>query len=199
MPILGTDAYRFSLMSALADARASVSLISAFITVPGIEWVLEHLSPSVTSLRVLARWNCGDLVAGASDLEVYTILNERGAHFFIMSDLHAKISLVDDRTLLLGSANLTNFGLRLVPGGNREIGISISPTTEDIQVINTLFDEAVELYRRSRQAGVTPRSSVDCLIAACALRHGLTIVHRDRDFSGLARISSLAERDIQHE
>ena len=62
-----------------------------------------------------------------------------------------------------------------------------------------VFDEAVELYRRSRQAGLTPRSSVDCLIAACALRHGLTIVHRDRDFSDLARISSLAERDILHE
>ena len=59
-----------------------------------------------------------------------------------------------------------------------------------------VFDEAIELYRRSRQAGLTPRSSVDCLIAACALRHGLTVVHRDRDFSDLARISSLEARDI---
>jgi len=59
-----------------------------------------------------------------------------------------------------------------------------------------VFDEAIELYRRSRQAGLTPRSSVDCLIAACALRHGLTLLHRDRDFSDLARISSLDARDI---
>ena len=59
-----------------------------------------------------------------------------------------------------------------------------------------VFDEAIELYRRSRQAGLAPRSSVDCLIAACALRHGLTVVHRDRDFSDLARISSLEARDI---
>jgi len=59
-----------------------------------------------------------------------------------------------------------------------------------------VFDEAIELYRRSRQAGLTPRSSVDCLIAACALRHGLTVIHRDRDFSDLARISSLDARDI---
>jgi predicted nucleic acid-binding protein len=59
-----------------------------------------------------------------------------------------------------------------------------------------VFDEAIELYRRSRQAGVTVRSSVDCLIAACALRHGLTVVHRDRDFTRLARISPLEAHDI---
>ena len=59
-----------------------------------------------------------------------------------------------------------------------------------------VFDEAIELYRRSRQAGVTVRSSADCLIAACALRHGLTVVHRDRDFNRLARISPLEAHDI---
>ena len=59
-----------------------------------------------------------------------------------------------------------------------------------------VFDEAIDLYRRSRQAGVTVRSSVDCLIAACALRHGLTVVHRDRDFNDLARISPLEAHDI---
>ena len=58
------------------------------------------------------------------------------------------------------------------------------------------FDEAVELYRMARRAGVTVRSGVDCLIAACALRHGLTVVHRDRDFSGLSRVSSLLERNL---
>jgi predicted nucleic acid-binding protein len=59
-----------------------------------------------------------------------------------------------------------------------------------------VFDEAIDLYRRSRQAGVTVRSGVDCLIAACALRHGLTVVHRDRDFNDLARISPLEAHDI---
>jgi len=59
-----------------------------------------------------------------------------------------------------------------------------------------VFDEAIDLYRRSRQAGATVRSSVDCLIAACAVRHGLTVVHRDRDFGSLARVSPLQARDI---
>jgi predicted nucleic acid-binding protein len=60
----------------------------------------------------------------------------------------------------------------------------------------SVFDEAVELYRRARQVGVTVRSSVDCIIAACALRHGLTVLHCDRDFGDLARISPLSARSI---
>lgn len=56
--------------------------------------------------------------------------------------------------------------------------------------------EAVDLYRAARRAGITVRSSVDCLIAACALRHDLEVVHRDRDFPALARISALRHRDL---
>ena len=57
-----------------------------------------------------------------------------------------------------------------------------------------VFEEAVGLYRTARRAGITVRSSVDCLIAACAIRHGLTVLHLDRDFRGLARVSPLKQR-----
>ena len=59
-----------------------------------------------------------------------------------------------------------------------------------------VVSEAIELYRRARRAGVTVRSTVDCLIAACAIRHDLTVLHIDRDFTQLARISHLDERRI---
>ncbi len=58
------------------------------------------------------------------------------------------------------------------------------------------FSEAVELYRAARRAGFTVRSGVDCLIAACALRHGLTVLHRDRDFGALGKVSPLSERNL---
>jgi predicted nucleic acid-binding protein len=58
-----------------------------------------------------------------------------------------------------------------------------------------LFEEAANLYRSARRAGLTVRSGVDCLIAACAIRNGLTVLHRDRDFDSLARVSSL--RSVQ--
>jgi predicted nucleic acid-binding protein len=59
-----------------------------------------------------------------------------------------------------------------------------------------VYDEAIGLFRSARRAGLTPRSSVDCLIAACALRNDLEVVHLDRDFPALARVSGLKQRSI---
>jgi predicted nucleic acid-binding protein len=65
-----------------------------------------------------------------------------------------------------------------------------SPLTPD------MVDAAVDLYRRARLAGYTVRSSVDCLIAVCASRHHLRVVHRDRDFPALASVVPFEEEDI---
>ena len=59
-----------------------------------------------------------------------------------------------------------------------------------------VFEEAVVLYRSARRAGFTVRSGVDCLIAACALRHSLTVVHVDRDFDHISRIAPLQQRAL---
>ncbi len=59
-----------------------------------------------------------------------------------------------------------------------------------------VFTDAVDIYRRARRAGKTVRSGVDCVIAVCAIRHGLTVLHHDRDFSALAQVSSLQHRPI---
>ena len=59
-----------------------------------------------------------------------------------------------------------------------------------------LFIEAAQLYRTARRAGFTVRSSVDCLIAACAVRHRVGVLHSDRDFDALARIAPLESRNV---
>ncbi len=58
------------------------------------------------------------------------------------------------------------------------------------------FDEAVQLYRMARRAGYTVRSGVDCIIAACAIRHQLTLLHLDRDFAALSSVSPLISKDL---
>jgi predicted nucleic acid-binding protein len=60
----------------------------------------------------------------------------------------------------------------------------------------SVFEEASQLYRLARRGGHTVRSSVDCLIAACALRNDLQVLHRDRDYDALARVSSLRARAV---
>ena len=58
----------------------------------------------------------------------------------------------------------------------------------------SLFIEAAGLYRAARRRGLTIRSSVDCLIAACALRHDMPVFHKDRDFDLLGKVSPLVVR-----
>jgi predicted nucleic acid-binding protein len=48
------------------------------------------------------------------------------------------------------------------------------------------FDGAVRIYRRCRQAGITPRGLVDCMIAAVALRHRATLLACDADLDRVA-------------
>lgn len=67
----------------------------------------------------------------------------------------------------------------------------------DDPIDRDLFSHAVTLYRLARRQGVTVRSSVDCLIAASAIRHGLPVLHTDRDFTALAKVSELRERGVQ--
>ena len=59
-----------------------------------------------------------------------------------------------------------------------------------------VFLEAVALYRSACRAGLTVRSSVDCLVAACALRHDLTVLHHDRDYDALASVAPLRVRAL---
>jgi predicted nucleic acid-binding protein len=52
----------------------------------------------------------------------------------------------------------------------------------------TDFDGAVEIYRRCRAAGVTPRGMIDCMIAAVAWRSGATLLSHDADMARVARV-----------
>jgi predicted nucleic acid-binding protein len=53
------------------------------------------------------------------------------------------------------------------------------------------FEAAAQLYLRCRDAGYT-MTGFDCLIAACAIDHRLTLAHRDRDFDFIASVTALA-------
>lgn len=47
---------------------------------------------------------------------------------------------------------------------------------------------AARLYGACRQAGKTPRSSNDCLIAQIAIEHALILLHNDKDFDAIASV-----------
>jgi predicted nucleic acid-binding protein len=50
---------------------------------------------------------------------------------------------------------------------------------------------AADIYRRCRAAGLTIRKMTDCLIAAVAIRTGAEVLHQDKDFDAIARVTGL--------
>lgn len=52
----------------------------------------------------------------------------------------------------------------------------------------TDFTAATRIYRRCRQAGITPRGMVDCMIAAVAHRYGATLLCGDADMDRVAQV-----------
>ena len=44
------------------------------------------------------------------------------------------------------------------------------------------YENAALIYSRCRKKGITIRSSIDCLIAQCAIENEVTLLHNDKDF-----------------
>ena len=80
---------------------------------------------------------------------------------------------------------------RIARDSMRSLPVIDDPLSFDV------FDAAVDLYRAARRIGVTVRSSVDCLIAASAIRHDLGVLHHDRDYAQLAKVSGLRQRALR--
>ena len=53
------------------------------------------------------------------------------------------------------------------------------------------YARAAQLYQKCRQQGITPRSTIDCLIAQIAIEHKLSLLHHDKDFDRMASVIEL--------
>lgn len=59
----------------------------------------------------------------------------------------------------------------------------------------TDFDAAARIYRLCRQAGVTPRGMIDCMIVAVAYRCGAVLLSWDVDMDRVAKVVGVALDD----
>lgn len=53
------------------------------------------------------------------------------------------------------------------------------------------FNAAARIYRKCRQAGITPRGLLDCMIAAVALRHEVPVLAHDSDMARIGQVMPL--------
>lgn len=58
------------------------------------------------------------------------------------------------------------------------------------------FRLAATMYRTARRQGVTIRRTSDCLIAAVCVRDQVPLLHADKDFDQLARVTELGVVEV---
>lgn len=59
------------------------------------------------------------------------------------------------------------------------------------------YHGAADVFHAARATGHAPRSLQDCLITAVALRHGVPLAHRDKDFARIADATGLDVIDLR--
>jgi predicted nucleic acid-binding protein len=59
--------------------------------------------------------------------------------------------------------------------------------------VEELHRQAALLYARCRWRGLTPRSPIDCIVAASALEAGVPLLANDRDFEAIAKVEARLE------
>ena len=53
------------------------------------------------------------------------------------------------------------------------------------------YEQAAKLFFTCRKSGITIRSTIDLLIAITAIEHNLILLHSDRDFDNMLKVSAL--------
>ncbi len=153
--ILGTEAFRNLLGESLKKSKKRIVILSAYVKKIGIGWLKDQIIDKDIDCTIVSRWEKGDLATGSSDLECYEICKQNNWEFKILNDLHAKVMLLDNKDLFIGSPNLTGSGMSLIPVSNKELGIKIEATESDIKTIDGLVEDAIlvndEIYNYLKQ------------------------------------------------
>ncbi len=138
--IIRSSDFSVQLVENLENCQHKFIVLSAFIKLNALEAIANKIN--VDNVTIVARWQKGDILNGASDLEVYELCKSQGWKFGICLRLHAKVFAFDDRDILIGSANLTNRGMGFIDNPNIEFGTYIKDS-QDISKIYQLIDNEV--------------------------------------------------------
>lgn len=134
---------------------------------------LHWVHSSTVKLKVICRWRPEDIVAGVSDLEVFSYLKESGCQLFINPDIHLKLYVFASNTAFNTSGNMTLRGLGYSESANIEVGNMVTLTTNDwtkiYEIINASRQVDDALYQRFKDYAAqrpplgTPLAPMDLL------------------------------------
>ena len=139
----GKSAYLW-LVEKAKDEAADISICSAFLRSSIIKDLSKKFHNNAT-VRVLVRWQLGDLLAGASDLTAYELCSELRWKFYVCLNFHGKVFHIPSHGILVGSANATESGFGLLSNSNSEACTIVDENDSNIEFVNHLFANSIEM------------------------------------------------------
>lgn len=114
-------------------------IFSAYIKLEPLKYLID-VSDKVKSVCV--RWEPRDLITGASDLEIYLYLRDKGVYLYRNPRLHLKAFIDDYSDCFMGSANISNRALDIAESQtyNYEIGTIV----KDLSLADRLYFNKIE-------------------------------------------------------
>lgn len=116
---------------------------------------LHWINSRKVKIKVVCRWRPEDIVAGVSDLEIFTFLKQTDCELYINWNIHLKLYVFASNTAFNTSGNMTLRGLGYSDSANIEVGNMVSLTTSDwtkiYDVINSSRLVTDDIYQRFKE------------------------------------------------
>lgn len=109
-----------------------------------------------------------------------------------------RLGEIEDNNLALARCTMTDLEIGASASNGKEAAQlkAVLEAYVSVEVESQDFHRALELQVSLAEVGLKGRKPPDLLIAAVALRLGLTVLHYDRDFEHIASVSPLLQEWI---
>ena len=142
--LLDGDKLREQLETYVPQAKEEIIFISAYITQSAIDWLIK-LRPQNVKSHIICRLTPSDVMSGATHLSALKTAIRSGIKVSCLHSLHAKIYAIDNKSIFVGSANLTNNGLKIYGNGNLEACSEVPANQANIDFISNIVASSTNL------------------------------------------------------
>jgi len=131
-----------NLHSELIDFTSKAEKLFIFVPYIKLNALKSLLDDCSGCVAIFVRWDTKDLIAGASDLEIYPYCKERGIALFRNKRLHLKAFIENYKSCFLGSANISARALNH-PESNH-YNYELATVVDDLNIEDRLYFSIIE-------------------------------------------------------
>lgn len=135
--LLTTKNFTNLLLDYSSNCQSETIFFSPFIKLNALKYITSNLKNDV-KVKIITKLSIREILDKVSDFEICQYALDKNWSIGLIENLHAKMYIFDQSEILVGSNNMTSYGLGLDGEGNAELGVNFSPDLKTYDVINTL-------------------------------------------------------------